>query len=54
MKRLMAFIIGLMGPAASRSGASPRLPEAGQVAPDCAIWNDINRALDAKPKGLSK
>ena len=34
----------------ARPVASPR-----QVSPEnCALWRDVARALDAKPKGLSK
>jgi hypothetical protein len=35
------------------SGGAPReenAPRATSPAPDCAIWNDIARALDAKPR----
>ena len=31
---------------ARKAGATP--------APDCAVWNDIARALDAKPRGATK
>ncbi|WP_224704237.1 hypothetical protein [Devosia aquimaris] len=35
---------------AARPATSPR-----QVSPEnCALWRDVTRALDAKPKGLSK
>jgi len=38
------------------SGSAPqnKAPRASEPAPDCAIWNDIARALDAKPKGSAK
>jgi hypothetical protein len=36
------------------SGSAPQTetPRATEPAPDCAIWNDIARALDAKPKSV--
>lgn len=53
MKWLQALMAGRSG-TAPKDGQPTRQPAADQVAPDCAIWNDIARALDAKPKGASK
>lgn len=54
MKRLFDLIVN----AASRDGAAQRQhkpsrhPAHDKVAPDCAIWNDISRALDISPRDL--
>ncbi|KKC37733.1 hypothetical protein WH87_08450 [Devosia epidermidihirudinis] len=54
MKRFFDLIVN----AANRDGAVRRAkpaahhPAHDKVAPDCAIWNDISRALDISPRDL--
>lgn len=54
MKRLFDLIVN----AAGRDGAVRRVkpvaarPAHDKVAPDCAIWNDISRALDISPRDV--
>ena len=46
-----------LSPQGEAKGAEPHLSlgerggEGALPAPDCAIWNDIARALDIKPRG---
>ena len=46
-------MIGWLLKKAGKGGQSVSLKESGRSAPhpNCPVWNDIRRALDAKPKG---